>query len=1278
MGTLNYDFNELTPGGGAGANLPAYFTFQSPSSWGVETSLPGSVTGNAVVLETMPSTPNGTETWAWSTLRDDNGGNSYYDCEWYCQPGSPSAAQFLVFYFKQHKDTTSLSTFDFNNDGHFYGGFIKMQVQPGITTTTITGKSSFGPTISAVNVFNVSSGAWFKTRIWVWRNHVRVAIQRKSDGMWMDTSGNGHANPVWLVHMQNNYTNVNGGIGFGAYSENGAKVFFKNVGWSPSPQPFMFPVNTGPSPTPLAPVIETLALLDNSVTLQWQAAVGGTGAVTYQLQRVPTTGSAPALPNGTPVNVGSSTSALMGTDNNGGSGLASNTDFFYQVVATDSAGNTCTSGLYWIVTSNTARTTPQNWYFDSAAGSDGNGTIGSPFNHLDSGNCLTQCLNQLIADDTLILVSGSGHAAYNLTTSFKIQNQMGVKGHPIVITSSDTAHPAVLTNLGATAADGSAIQLIDTQYITVQYLSLVGPGLDSTNKTINTYGTGTISAGVGPNVGAFNGCGVLLTSRVRSLPQSTGSAYYGADWTAHRLNRNEVHFCTVNGYYCGLVAEGWGSHENFVNNDFYVINYAAGQDNAVFDNCTILNTCHLGWGFDAESYHTDPNNASLLVDPATDANAVHMYARRNPATGIPNVNISNMYVHHSMSVTHVCSSYALGDFRNASTYTGQPGLGAHCDGAYIYDCSFSWGGDWCQAGNGGPLGLFTMNCADVMVDACYAFKNTVFGGIDGGGFDCDRRSVCTWWRRCLSAFNRKGVGFEMAAYDGEAPAGTIFDHCASYKDPVTNPLILKGQRVVIENFSFYGTGSVGSIQFYNGIGMTVINSGFLFDGAGSPVVTVDASVTWENNAVYALNGATPSGPSATGFTNQNPVTGNPQLVGLSDPPTPTTPVIGTAATALAWAGLDVTLSTSAWSNSGVDPTTLGLSLTAPTLDLHGNNLVSTIHDVGAVQATPTAATGVSLSGPTSGTVGQASTNFTVALIPNGGTDSGVTVTPNDGGNGGTFAPTTVTLSTGTPSATFKYTPAVTGVIPINVTNNGGLTNPSGINYTSSPPAATGYSLLGPSAGQVGLPSLPYTVSLTPGGSTSGNVTITPSDGGAGGTFSPATVILSTANPSRTFTYQSPGLGTVTISTTNSGSLADPGSLTYTTIPIFRRRRAQEQKKMQPVPNGSPLAFMTSRGYASTTYSPDFDTSHLAGVALDGNATVVGGSGVVFVFQRQGADGLWYDVWTSASLSAPGSASATVGQGFEIPRGLAGRGRIGIRPTGGAATATLSAQACGSL
>jgi hypothetical protein len=89
------------------------------------------------------------------------------------------------------------------------------------------------------------------------------------------------------------------------------------------------------------------------------------------------------------------------------------------------------------------------------------------------------------------------------------------------------------------------------------------------------------------------------------------------------------------------------------------------------------------------------------------------------------------------------------------------------------------------------------------------------------------------------------------------------------------------------------------------------------------------------------------------------------------------------------------------------------------------------------------------SGPTSGATAVASAPFTVHLLSGQTVPAPVTVTPHDGGGGGTFTPSTVSLTTAAPSATFTYTPGSTGAKTISVTNGGGLTDPASLTYTAT-------------------------------------------------------------------------------------------------------------------------------------------------------------------------------------------------------------------------------------
>jgi hypothetical protein len=100
------------------------------------------------------------------------------------------------------------------------------------------------------------------------------------------------------------------------------------------------------------------------------------------------------------------------------------------------------------------------------------------------------------------------------------------------------------------------------------------------------------------------------------------------------------------------------------------------------------------------------------------------------------------------------------------------------------------------------------------------------------------------------------------------------------------------------------------------------------------------------------------------------------------------------------------------------------------------------------------ATALTLTGPSTGTVGAASGAFTVGA--NGSITGTVAVTPNDGSAGGTFEPSSVNISSASPSATFTYAAASAGAKSISLSNNGGLTNPAAVTTTASAPVVNSY------------------------------------------------------------------------------------------------------------------------------------------------------------------------------------------------------------------------------
>jgi hypothetical protein len=113
-----------------------------------------------------------------------------------------------------------------------------------------------------------------------------------------------------------------------------------------------------------------------------------------------------------------------------------------------------------------------------------------------------------------------------------------------------------------------------------------------------------------------------------------------------------------------------------------------------------------------------------------------------------------------------------------------------------------------------------------------------------------------------------------------------------------------------------------------------------------------------------------------------------------------------------------------------------------------NNLIGLWHldGNGTDSSGAVAATAVTLSGPTTGAVGAASSAFSVGA--NGVITGTVVVTPTPVA-GVTFTPTSVSISSASPTATFTATASTAGAKTIAVNNDGSLANPSNITYTAS-------------------------------------------------------------------------------------------------------------------------------------------------------------------------------------------------------------------------------------
>ena len=310
-------------------------------------------------------------------------------------------------------------------------------------------------------------------------------------------------------------------------------------------------------------------------------------------------------------------------------------------------------------------------------------------------------------------------------------------------------------------------------------------------------------------------------------------------------------------------------------------------------------------------------------------------------------------------------------------------------------------------------------------------------------------------------------------------------------------------------------------------------------------------------------------------------------------------------------------------------------------DALGTTRTSGSWDIGAAEQV-LAATATVVSGPSTGLNGSASTNFTASA--NGTITGTVVITPSDGGDGGTFTPTTVSISSGSPTATFTYSPASTGVKTISFDNDGGLTDQTDLTFTVSGPA-TSLALTGPSSGDNGVASTNFTV--TANGPVSPSAVVTPSSNGGGGTFSPTSINLDSGTTVATFTYTPTTVGTKTISISNDQSLSNGSSKSYV---------------VNPAPFAIPTSSSTGINVKSIGTGKDFAT--LALFAAYANARDMVGNAEILI-------GEVYENLSGANVTlTPSSANSTY---YCILRPVPGLGVNDVEETLGTTTLDYGSQ-----
>lgn len=282
--------------------------------------------------------------------------------------------------------------------------------------------------------------------------------------------------------------------------------------------------------------------------------------------------------------------------------------------------------------------------------------------------------------------------------------------------------------------------------------------------TLSSYGTGraTISSGTSDGLFAYNRAAFVVQDLIfvgagRTVDADFSGVYFYADLGGNvKLEHVRIDNLDISGYReKGIGIGGWSSS-------------GSGFKDVQITNCEVHDNGCIG----IESYGWWPPN---------------------PA----NRNHQDIYVGD-------CNVYNNAGIPGRTPHSGNGIVISGVDGAVIEYCRAYNNGWLCDASGGGPLGIWTWEANDLVIQFCESHDNKTSGG-DGGGFDID--GGCT---NCIMQYNyshdNDGCGYLICQFSG---ASTYQYNICRYNVSENDAI---GSRGAMGAITFWSSGSSGGIQ----------------------------------------------------------------------------------------------------------------------------------------------------------------------------------------------------------------------------------------------------------------------------------------------------------------------------------------------------------------------------------------------------------------------------------------------------------------------------------